>query len=47
MMAVVDLFDDGGELTAQLLGEPYTENSLMRLAVNRHSPISQPHSKIL
>jgi hypothetical protein len=26
MMAVLDLFDDGGDLAAQFLGEPHTED---------------------
>jgi hypothetical protein len=41
------LIDDRGQLSPQPLIQTYTKIWLIRLAVNRHKPISQLRSKIL
>ena len=47
VMTVLDLIDDRGQLSPQPLIQTYTKIWLIRLAVNRHKPISQLRSKIL
>ena len=47
VMAMLDLIEDGGQLSRSLLFSRTPKISLMRLAVRRHKPISQLRSKIL